>query len=113
MFEHGDCTLIEMGLENQRHGRAMSRFGRATTVFVLLMLLYPVLSGVVYAAPAQGIASGTVRVFYIDPGTASLIIQVLVGAVVAGLVSVRVFWKRINASIRSFFSRRRRESEKD
>jgi hypothetical protein len=90
----------------------MSYFRRTMTIFVFLLLLYPVFSGKVYAYIDPGTSSGTVRVFYIDPGTASLIIQVLVGALVGALVSVKIFWSRINASIKSFFSRRRHEAEK-
>ncbi len=31
---------------------------------------------------------------YLDPGTGSLIIQMLIGALVGGAVAARVFWKR-------------------
>ncbi len=31
---------------------------------------------------------------YLDPGTGSLIIQMLIGALVGGAVAAKVFWKR-------------------
>jgi uncharacterized membrane-anchored protein len=39
---------------------------------------------------------------YLDPGTGSLIIQVLIGAVVAGGAMIKIFWKRIA----NFFSKK-------
>ena len=89
----------------------MSYFRRAITIFIFLLLLYPVFSGKVYAYIGTATGSSTVRVFYIDPGTASIIIQVLVAALVGALVSVKIFWSRVSASIKSFFSRRRHEAE--
>ncbi|MGH3665213.1 MAG: hypothetical protein ACRDU8_03800 [Egibacteraceae bacterium] len=40
---------------------------------------------------------------YIDPGSGSLILQVLVGAAMAASLGVKVFWRRISG----FFARRR------
>jgi len=40
---------------------------------------------------------------YIDPGTGSLVFQVLVGAAVGALVTVKLYWQRVKA----FFARRR------
>ncbi|HVM19370.1 MAG TPA: hypothetical protein VM307_05375 [Egibacteraceae bacterium] len=41
---------------------------------------------------------------YIDPGSGSLIFQVVVGAAMAVSLAVKVFWRRITG----FFSRRNR-----
>ncbi len=38
---------------------------------------------------------------YIDPGTGSLIIQILIGLLVGGVIGVKAFWRRIT----SFFGR--------
>ena len=32
---------------------------------------------------------------YIDPGTGTLIVQALIGAVVGSAVAIKIFWKRI------------------
>jgi len=40
---------------------------------------------------------------YIDPGTGSLVLQVLVGAVVGTLVTVKLYWQRV----KMFFARRK------
>jgi hypothetical protein len=39
---------------------------------------------------------------YIDPGTGSLVLQVVVGAVIGALVAAKVYWQRV----KSFFVRR-------
>jgi hypothetical protein len=43
--------------------------------------------------------------FYIDPGTGSLIIQVLIGVIAGGLVALRIFWARVKLFVRSLFSK--------
>lgn len=40
---------------------------------------------------------------YLDPGTGSLVIQVLIAAVVGAAFAVKVFWKRIAAFLRRAF----------
>jgi hypothetical protein len=40
---------------------------------------------------------------YLDPGTGSMIIQVLIAVVVGAAFAVKVFWKRIAAFLRRLF----------
>ncbi|MDH5695679.1 MAG: hypothetical protein OEZ00_03610 [Dehalococcoidia bacterium] len=42
---------------------------------------------------------------YIDPGTGSLIIQVLIAAFVGGLFLIKVFWRKVKAFFSNFFSK--------
>jgi len=42
---------------------------------------------------------------YIDPGTGSLIIQVLIAGFVGGLFLVKVYWGKIKAVLNNLFSR--------
>lgn len=42
---------------------------------------------------------------YLDPGTGSFIIQMLVGAVLGGLVAVGVFWRRVLGFLKRLFGR--------
>lgn len=46
---------------------------------------------------------------YIDAGTGSLVIQLLIASAVGGLVLVRVFWSKI----KTFFQNRFSKSKKD
>lgn len=42
---------------------------------------------------------------YLDPGTGSFIIQMLIGAVLGGLVAVGVFWRRVLGFFKRLFGR--------
>ncbi len=56
---------------------------KVATVIAIMMLLLP----------AQAFA-------YLDPGTGSYVIQLLIGAVLGGAFAIKAFWK----NIRSFIS---------
>lgn len=43
---------------------------------------------------------------YLDPGTGSMILQVIIGAIAAALVSIKLAWRRINDVIASVFRRK-------
>ena len=60
-------------------------------LFVAMFLFCSYLSGDVHA--------------YLDPGTGSMALQLLVGGVVAVLATIRVYWGRL----KSFAARRRSE----
>jgi len=45
---------------------------------------------------------------YIDPGTGSLIIQVLIASFVGGLFLLKVFWGKVKAFLSNLFSKARR-----
>ena len=42
---------------------------------------------------------------YIDPGTGSLIIQVLIASFVGGLFLLKVFWGKVKAFFKNLFSK--------
>lgn len=46
---------------------------------------------------------------YMDPGSGSFIIQMLIGAMLGAAVAIKVFWRRIVG----FFSRKRRTEDQD
>ncbi|MGH2793330.1 MAG: hypothetical protein ACRDKG_03395 [Actinomycetota bacterium] len=66
--------------------------GRSRGVMALPMLLIIVL----------GIEGGTA---YIDAGSGSYILQLVVGAFVGAFMAVGVFWRRIRAAVSRRFSR--------
>ena len=41
---------------------------------------------------------------YLDPGTGSFMMQILVGAVLGGMVAVGVFWRKLTAFLRRLFT---------
>ena len=63
--------------------------------FHLLVLL-------VFARPALG---------YIDPGTGSLVIQVLLGTALGTLVAIKIFWRQIKTFVVGLFVRKREKTE--
>jgi hypothetical protein len=54
----------------------------------------------------------TVAYGYLDPGTGSYIIQILIGGVLGGLFAVGMFWKRVVAGIRRVFRPRNSDADK-
>ena len=47
---------------------------------------------------------------YIDAGTGSLVIQLLIASAVGGLVLVRVFWSKIKTFFQSRFSKSKKDN---
>jgi len=50
---------------------------------------------------------------YIDPGTGSLIIQMAIGMAVGGLVTLKVFWKRVTVFCKNLVDRSKRDEAHD
>ncbi len=42
---------------------------------------------------------------YIDPGTGSLVLQVLIGSLIGGFFLIKVFWSKIRVFFSSLFSK--------
>jgi hypothetical protein len=43
---------------------------------------------------------------YLDPGTGSYMLQLIIGGLMGGLLTVGLFWKRIVAAVKRIFARR-------
>ncbi len=51
---------------------------------------------------------------YIDPGTGSYILQIIMAALLGGLFTVKLYWKKIRIFFKNLFSRReKREKHKE
>jgi len=60
------------------------------------MRLFVILAVIIfYSMPAYA---------YLDPGTGSFVIQILIGAVLSTFFAVKMFWKKITAFVRRFFN---------
>lgn len=67
-------------------------------VLVTGLLLLTVFSGIGYA--------------YLDPGTGSYIVQILIGGLLGGIFAIGLFWRRFWAALRRFFARRKDDDAK-
>jgi hypothetical protein len=72
--------------------RSLPRLG---LLVCLALLVSPIL-----LRPAYG---------YLDPGTGSYIIQLLIGGLLGGLFAVGLFWKRVIAFVKRLFMPRNRQ----
>ena len=48
---------------------------------------------------------------YLDPGTGSIIIQLLIAIFVGGLVAIRIFWTRIRTRFKGLFRQGKKREE--
>ena len=48
---------------------------------------------------------------YLDPGTGSYLIQILIAALVSVSLGVRIFWKNIKSFFKKIFSRDKQDSQ--
>jgi hypothetical protein len=68
--------------------------GQAITASIVFSLLC-----LVFSAPAYA---------YLDPGTGSYILQLLIGVLIGAAFAVRIYWKKICSFLNDRFSRRRK-----
>ena len=72
------------------------RFLKLTFVAVLLLFLFPL--------PVQA---------YIDPGTGSYVLQIILASIAAALLGIKYFWSRIRSVFSRAPSEQQEEKEKD
>lgn len=46
---------------------------------------------------------------YIDPGSGSYIIQIIIATLLGGLTAIKLFWRNIKLFLKNFFSRKRKD----
>ncbi len=64
------------------------------------MLNFPVLFGNLLDAPLKSVHA------YLDPGSGSFILQLLIAAFVGGAFMMKAYWKKITALVGKLFNRR-------
>jgi len=74
--------------------KALSISGCAVGFFVLCLLAAP--------TPAFG---------YIDPGTGSMVLQILIGTALGSLLMIKMFWRQIKLMVGGFFRRKSAEAK--
>jgi hypothetical protein len=91
----------------------MNRLKYLGITLAVVISLFLIFSQTVYASIGIGAFGQAAYTYYIDPGTGSIIIQVLVGAVVGGLALIGVYRTRVKNFFTNLFTRRRQDNESD
>ena len=50
---------------------------------------------------------------YLDPGTGSLILQIIGGAIVTALFSIKIYWKKIKGKFSNVFSSNKKNEDSE
>lgn len=82
-------------------------------ILAALVSLFVTCSQTAYASVDPSAFAQAARAYYIDPGTGSIIIQVLIGAVVAGLTVISVYRVRVKTFLSRLFIRRRHNEQSE
>jgi len=89
----------------------MDRVKYLGITLAVIISLFLIFSQTVYASINVGTFDQAAYAYYIDPGTGSLFIQVLIGSVVAGLAMIGVYRMRVKNFLRNLFKKRRSHEE--
>jgi hypothetical protein len=91
----------------------MNRLNHLGVMLAVVISLFLIFSQTVYASTDVGILDQTAYAYYIDPGTGSIIIQVLIGAVVGGMALIGVYRMRVKNFLLNLFKRRKGDEESE
>ena len=86
----------------------VKQLGIILPVSISLSLIF---SQTAYASIDVGTFDHSVYTCYIDPGTGSIIIQVLIGALVGGMAMIGIYRMRIKDFLHNLFKKRKGDEE--
>jgi hypothetical protein len=89
----------------------MNRVRHPAATLAVVISLFLVFSQAARASTDVGLFALGARAYYIDPGTGSIIIQVLIGGLVAGVAMMGVYRMRVKAFFGNLFGRRRPDTD--
>jgi len=89
----------------------MNRIKHVGITIAVIIFLFLIFSQTVYASIGVGILDQGTYPYYIDAGTGSIIIQVLIGAVIGGAAMIGVYRMRVRNFFANLFKRRRQDNE--
>ena len=91
----------------------MNRLKLLGITLTLSVSLSLIVSQTVYASIDAGTFDQAAYAYYIDPGTGSIIIQVLIGTFVGGMALIGVYRMRVKNFLTNLFTGRRQDKESD
>jgi hypothetical protein len=89
----------------------MKRIKHIGITIAVIVFIFLIFSQTVYASIDIGTFDWNSYAYYIDAGTGSLIIQVLIGGAVGGLALIGVYRMRVKNFLNNLFKKRRQDSE--
>ena len=91
----------------------MNRVKHIGIILAVVISLFLILSQTAYASIDVGAFDQPGYVYYIDPGTGSLIIQVLIGAFIGGVTIIGVYRMRVKNFLLNLFRKRKCDEESE
>ncbi len=91
----------------------MNRLRHSGIILTVIVALALILPQTVQASTDAGAFGQGAHVHYLDPGTGSLIIQMIIGSLVASLAMIGVYRRRVNSYLRSLFKTRRGDEDSE
>jgi len=91
----------------------MNRLKLLGITLALSVSLFLIFSQTAYASVNAGAFDQSAYAYYIDPGTGSIIIQVLIGAVVGGMALIGVYRVKVKNFLTNLFTRRRQDNKSE
>jgi hypothetical protein len=85
----------------------MDRVKQLGITLAVIISFFLIFSQTVYASVDVGTSDQAAYVYYIDPGTGSIIIQVLIGTFVGGLAIIGVYRTRVKNFLLHLFKKRK------
>ncbi len=64
---------------------------------------------IAFTVGVLAIASSSPAYAYLDPGTGTMLLQAILGAVAVGLVTLKFYWQRVVSSLSRMFGRQGRD----
>jgi uncharacterized membrane protein len=89
----------------------MARIKQLGITLVVVISLFLIFSQTVYASIDAGTSGQAAHAYYIDAGTGSIIIQILIGSFVGVLAMIGVYRTKIKNFFRNLFKKRKGDEE--
>ena len=91
----------------------MNRLKHLGVTLAVIISLFLIFSQTAYASIDVGTFDQAARAYYIDPGTGSIIIQVLIGAVIGGMALIGIYRMRVKNFLLNLFKKRKGDEESE
>jgi len=91
----------------------MNRVKHPGITLAVIISLFLIFSQTAYASIDVGTFDQAAYAYYIDPGTGSIVIQLLIGAVVGGLALIGVYRMRVKNFLHNLFKKRKGDEESE